>query len=105
MGIILKLTLCYMKKNKKRTNAAVLAIIVMMVLLTSVHIFAKAFLGMLIDQVIENEGSYHVISMNLQRNSAKRCDSRKRLGALRVSQTVSSIPGRRRCVPRQRWQR
>ena len=50
-----------MKKNKKRTNAAVLAIIVMMVLLTSVHIFAKAFLGMLIDQVIENEGSYHVI--------------------------------------------
>ncbi len=84
MGIILKLTLCYMKKNKKRTNAAVLAIIVMMVLLTSVHIFAKAFLGMLIDQVIENEGSYHVIFHELTK---EQCE------ALRQSKKVRSAEG------------
>lgn len=89
MAVTLKLTFCYMKKNKKRTTAVVLAITVMMMLLTAVNIFANVFLGLLIDRVIENEGSYHVIFHELTK---EQCEE------LQQSKKVRSCTGFTDCV-------
>lgn len=75
MGIIEKLTLRYMKKNKKRTRTAILGIIGTMMLLTVVHIFADTFLVMLRESVIAKEGSYHAVFHNLTAKEYERLQS------------------------------
>lgn len=87
MGIILKLTLRYMRKNRKRTIAAAAAITVTMMILTSVNIFANTFLGMLADDVIKNEGSYHVIFHEV---TVEQCRQLERSEKIKSCETVAN---------------
>lgn len=61
MNIIFSLTVRYMKKNQKRTVAAITGIVGTMVVLTAVNSFAGTFLSVIRKNIIEEEGSYHAI--------------------------------------------
>lgn len=79
MGIIEKLTLRYMKKNKKRTKTIILGIAGTMMLLTVVYIFANTFLQMLQENVIAKEGSYHAVFHNLTTEDYEKLESSKEI--------------------------
>lgn len=79
MRIIWKLALRYMRKNRKRTMAAVLAIAGTMTFLTAVNIFADTFLGLLIENEIKNEGSYHVIFHELSQEQCRELEQSKKV--------------------------
>lgn len=61
MNIIFSLTVRYMKKNQKRTVAAITGIVGTMVVLTAVNSFAGTFLSVIRKNIIEEEGRYHAI--------------------------------------------
>lgn len=79
MNIIFKLTLQYMKKNRRRTMIAVAGITAMMVVLTAVYIFANAFLGVLRAKVSEEEGAYHLIFHELNEEQCQKLAEDKRV--------------------------
>ncbi len=58
MNIIFKLTIQYMKKNRRRTKAAIVGITCMMVVLTAVFVFSEAFLGVIRNRIVEEDGAY-----------------------------------------------
>ena len=65
MGIIFKLTLRYLKKNKKRTRATILGIACTMIILTTISLFANTLMGMIRESIREDQGSRHLIFHDL----------------------------------------
>ena len=61
MGIIFKLTLRYLKRNKKRTRATILGIICTMIILTTISLFTNTLMGMIRESIREDQGSWHLI--------------------------------------------
>lgn len=87
MNIILKLSLQYMKKNRRRTKIAIAGITAMMVVLTAVYIFANTFLGVLRAKVSEEEGAYHLIFHELNEKQCQKLEDDKR-----VKNCVMDVP-------------
>ena len=99
MDVICRLTLRYMGKNKKRTMAAAFAIILTMTIVTAVNVFAETFLGMLIDTVIEVEGSYHAVFHGLTTEQFEELKKSKRIGSCTaVTNCEEHKEGNKLCV-------
>ena len=81
MGVIFNLTIRYMKKNRKRTTAAIAGIMGTMIILTAVNIFASTFLSIIKNNIISEEGSYHAVFHEL---TSGQCEDLKKSKKLRL---------------------
>lgn len=70
MNIVNQLTLCQMKRNKKRTVVTILGVIVSVAMITAVSTFMTSFLGVMRDQIANGEGDWHVVYNNVSSASA-----------------------------------
>lgn len=61
MGIIYKLTLTYMRKNRKRTKATIIGIAGTLVVLSTVCFFANTLLCKIRSDIAEDQGDYHAV--------------------------------------------
>ena len=59
MGVIFNLTIRYMKKNRKRTTAAIAGIMGTMIILTAVKIFSSPLFNIIKKKNIIEERKYH----------------------------------------------
>ena len=79
MGIIFKLTLRYLKKNKKRTRATILGIACTMIILTTISLFANTLMGMIRESIREDQGSWHLIFHDLDQEQYESLKENKKL--------------------------
>ena len=79
MGIIFKLTLRYLKKNKKRTRATILGIACTMIILTTISLFTNTLMGMIRESIREDQGSWHLIFHDLNQEQYESLKENKKL--------------------------
>ena len=79
MGIIFKLTLRYLKKNKKRTRATILGIACTMIILTTISLFTNTLMGMIRESIREDQGSWHLIFDDLNQEQYESLKENKKL--------------------------
>ena len=79
MGIIFKLSLRYLKRNKKRTRATILGIICTMIILTTISLFTNTLMGMIRESIREDQGSWHLIFHGLDQDQYESLKENKKL--------------------------
>ena len=98
MGIIFKLTLRYLKKNKKRTRATILGIACTMIILTTISLFANTLMGMIRESIREDQGSWHLIFHDLDQEQYERLKENKKLCNVSETECEDCEPDAGLCV-------
>ncbi|KAB2329766.1 ABC transporter permease [Cytobacillus depressus] len=68
MNIVYKLTLRHLKENKRRTLVTILGVIISVAMITAVTTLAVSFLDLMKRQTIANEGEWHVLYKDLNKD-------------------------------------
>lgn len=98
MGIIFKLTLRYLKKNKKRTRATILGIACTMIILTTISLFANTLMGMIRESIREDQGSWHLIFHDLDQEQYESLKENKKLCNVSETECEDCEPDAGLCV-------
>ena len=98
MGIIYKLTLRYLKKNKKRTRATILGIACTMIILTTISLFTNTLMGMIRESIREDQGSWHLIFHDLDQEQYESLKENKKLCNVSETECEDCEPDAGLCV-------
>ncbi|MBS4177979.1 ABC transporter permease [Lederbergia citrea] len=68
MNIVNKLTIRHLKENKRRTLVTIIGVIISVAMLTAVATLAVSFMDLMKRQTIANEGEWHVLYQDVNKN-------------------------------------
>ena len=98
MSIIYKLTVQYMKKNRRRTKATILGIVCTLTVLSTIYFFSNTLLGMLRSNIGDEQGSYHVIFHELDQEQYMRLSNDKRIRHIQLGECNSHGTNNNTCA-------
>lgn len=97
-NIIYKLTFRYMNKNKKRTRTTILGIAGTIMIITAVYLFSQALMGMIRNDIIGKEGSYHAIFHDLNKEQYEELKGNKKIAKVEITKCDETTTEETICV-------
>lgn len=85
MNIINKLTIRHLKQNKRRTLVTILGVIISVAMVTAVATISVSFMDLLQRQTIANEGEWHVLYKDVNKEQLKAVKNDEATKALVIS--------------------
>jgi putative ABC transport system permease protein len=92
VNIVNKLTIRHLKQNKRRTLVTIIGVIISVAMVTAVTTLGTSFLDLLKRQAIANDGEWHVIYNNVNREQVEAIKSDEETEKLILSSDLGYAP-------------